>query len=215
MDKRYCIFDMDGTLIDSMAMWAHLAENFLSQRGITPPADIRRQTAPITLLESGRLFSKLGVPGSPEEIADALKAEIRLQYREKIAAQPGVEQYLSALKANGARLCVATATDSRLANECLNRLGLLKYFDFLLSCEDLGITKLTPDIYLLSAEKFGQEPCDCAVFEDAPYAAKTAASAGFYLVGYCDRSCEHPQEELKQFCREYITDYTKEARKLI
>lgn len=215
MDKRYCIFDMDGTLIDSMAMWKHLAENFLLERGITPPADIRQQTAAITLVQSGGIFSRLGVSGSPEEIADALKAEIRLQYREKIAAQSGVEQYLSALKANGARLCVATATDSRLANECLERLGLLKYFDFLLSCEDLGITKLTPDIYLLSAEKFGQKPCDCAVYEDAPYAAKTAASAGFYLVGYHDPSAEYPRGDLEQYCREYITDYAKEAQRLI
>ena len=214
MDKRYCIFDMDGTLIDSMVMWKHLGENFLREHGVTPPADIRAQTASKTLLQAGELFSQLGVFGSAEEIADALKAEIRLQYREKIIAQPGIEDYLSALKAKGLNLCVATATDSKLANECLARLGLLKYFDFLLSCEDIGITKRSPEIYLLSSEKFGQQPCDVAVYEDVPYAAKTAKSAGFYVVGYRDVSCEYPENELRELCDEYITDYSAAAKEI-
>lgn len=214
MNKRYCIFDMDGTLIDSMTMWKHLGENFLRRNGVAPPADIRMQTASKTLLQAGELFSQLGVSGSAREIADSLKAEIGRQYREEIAAQPGIEAYLSALKDKGIQLCVATATDSKLANECLSRLGLLKYFDFLLSCEDIGITKRSPEIYLLSAERFGQQPCDTAVYEDVPYAAKTAAEAGFYVVGYYDRACEYPQQQLKEWCSEYVTDYFDAAKEI-
>ncbi|MBP1556883.1 MAG: HAD family phosphatase, partial [Oscillospiraceae bacterium] len=184
------------------------------EHGVTPPADIRAKTASKTLVQAGEIFSQLGVSGSAESIADSLKAEIRLQYREKIIAQPGIEDYLSALKNKGLSLCVATATDSKLANECLARLGLLKYFDFLLSCEDIGITKRSPEIYLLSSEKFGQQPCDVAVYEDVPYAAKTAKGAGFYVVGYCDRSCEYPQQELKEWCDEYIVDYSAAAKEI-
>lgn len=214
MDKRFCIFDMDGTLVNSMPAWKTLGETFLREHGIEPPRNLREIIAPLTMLESGEYFSTLGVSGTAQEIAAALNECIRRQYRTVIEAQPGVEKYLASLCGRGVRCCVATATDAALANECLLRLGLLRYFEFVASCEDIGVTKRSPDIYFLAAEKLGAAPCDTAVYEDVPYAAKTALEAGFYTVGYYDPACEHPQQQLKELCKEYITDYEAAANEL-
>lgn len=214
MDKRYAIFDMDGTLIDSMPVWRGLGKNFLLSHNITPPDDLRKMIAPLTMPQSAEYFQTLGVAGTVDEIVQALNDYMRAQYQTTIGLRADVEQYLQALQAFGVRCCVATATDEQLARLCLERLGLLGYFEFVASCETIGVGKTEPDIYHFSAERLGAQPCDIAVFEDAPYAAKTAKEAGYYVVGVYDPSAERHQASLKETIDEYITDYAGAAKQL-
>lgn len=212
MDKRFAIFDMDGTLIDSMPAWKSLGTTFLRECGIEPPSDLRKKVAKMTMLESGEYFNSLGIKGTAQEIAADLNACMERQYRTTIAEREGVKKYLEALKAKNVRCCVATATDLSLAKACLTRLGLMSFFEFAVSCEDIGVTKHQPDIYFEAAKRLGGKPCDIAVYEDVPYAAKTAKDAGFFVVGVFDPACEAPQEQLREYSNEYIKDYTAAAR---
>lgn len=205
---------MDGTLIDSMPTWRGLGKNFLVSRGITPPVDLRKIIAPMTLEQSAQYFKTLGVQGETGAIVKALNSYMRTQYETAIRPRQNAARYLDVLKAAGVRCCVATATDETLARTCLKRLDLLKYFEFIVSCEDIGVGKTSPAVYHAAAQRLGAEPTDIAVYEDIPYAAQTAKHAGYYTVGIYDPSSELHQESLKQTVDEYIVDYAVAATAL-
>ncbi len=189
MDKKYCIFDMDGTLVDSMGYWERLGVEYLVEQGV--PQQRAEQAfceiSSMTLLQAVEYFiDTLHLPQTPQEVLDGMQQVMEGHYRRDVQLKPGVVEYLTELKGRGCKLCVATATAEPLAWLCLERLGIAHYFDFLLSCETLGVGKGQPDIYLLAAQKLGGTPGETAVFEDALYAATTAKGAGFYTVGVKD-----------------------------
>lgn len=212
MNKRYAIFDMDGTILDSMPVWRGLGKSYLLSHNIIPPSDLRKIIAPLTLSETAGYFQTLGVAGTVEEIVESLNSYMRVQYETTIGPREGIEDYIKALQSLGVRCCVATATNAHLAELCLARLNLLHYFEFIVSCETIGIGKTEPDVYFHAARLLGAQPGEIAVLEDAPYAAETAKQAGFYVIGIYDPCSERHQERLKATIDEYITDYTVAAR---
>lgn len=210
MDKRFCIFDMDGTLVDSMPIWKSLGRDYLEARGCRPTPAQLAAMGPMTMLEGARyMMDTFGVEGPPEHIIDEMHAVMEGHYRTDIPLKPGIEVYLDRLKGEGARLCVATATAEPLARACLERLGVVKYFDFILSCETVGAGKTRPDVYLEAARRLGGCPADTAVFEDALYAAQTAKEAGFYVVGIPEASYENDWPALEELADETILDWRK------
>ena len=106
-------------------------------------------------------------------------------------------------------MCVASATARPLMEACLDRLGVLDYFDFLLSCEEVGWGKDRPDVYHEAARRLGASPGEIAVFEDALGAAKTAKAAGFYVVAVRDGGTQ-PWEELKNLADEAMESWKEE-----
>lgn len=190
MDKKFAIFDMDGTLVDSMVYWQRLASEFLETKGIMHVSDeIMEQIKPMTMVESAALFLKeFSLPGNPETIAGEMDAVMDGHYRQDIPLKAGVRAYLDRLRDSGVRMCIASATAELLAAQCLRRLGILNYFDFLLSCETVGAGKNSPAVYLAAAARLGAPAADIAVYEDALYAVETAKKAGFYVIGVYDES---------------------------
>lgn len=198
MDKAYAIFDMDGTLIDSMVIWSNLGREYLTSRGVTENLDtILDEVRTLTMTESAEMFiTRFHLPGTPETVAGEMYAIMEGHYRRDIPLKKGVLAHLQELKSRGVRMCVATATEETLVRACLSRLRVLEYFSFVLSCETLHTTKRLPDIYLEAAKRMGAAPGEVAVYEDAIHAAQTAKRAGFYLVGVYDREEDHQWAEL-------------------
>ena len=208
MDKRFCIFDMDGTLTDSMHHWKRLGADYLRSKGIEPDERLLWMVKAMTMTQGAAYFMKtFGLPGPEDAVVAEMEAVMDAHYRNDVPLKPGADRYLSTLRARGAKLCVATATAEPLARACLERLGVADRLEFILSCETLGLSKDRPDIYLLAAERLGAAPGDCAVFEDALYAAKTAREAGFYTVGLYEESYAHEFPALEALCHETVTDW--------
>ena len=216
MDKRFAIFDMDGTLVDSMVYWKNLAKEFLESKGVqTISPDIMERIKPMTMTESAALFiQEYGLSGTAESVAAEMNAMMDEHYRKDIPLKPGAQVYLKALHRKGVTMCVASATAEDLMEACLTRLGVAQYFSFLLSCETVGAGKNRPDVYWESAKRLGAEPVEIAVYEDALYAAETAKSAGFYTVAVRDDSNQLHWETLTALTDEVILDWQRTAQTL-
>ena len=216
MDKPFAIFDMDGTLVDSMVYWKHLATEFLESKGVQniSPTVLER-IKPMTMTESAALFIReYGLSGTAENVAAEMNAMMDEHYRNDIPLKSGVSAYLEALHSRGVVMCVASATAEPLMDACLTRLGVVHYFSFLLSCEAVGAGKNRPDVYWEAAKRLGAQPAEIAVYEDALYAANTAKQAGFYTVAVRDDSNQTHWETLTALADEVILDWHTAAQTL-
>ena len=209
MDKRYAIFDMDGTLVDSMIYWKNLASEYLRHKGVTEiSTEVLNKIKPMTMTESAALFIReFQLEGSSEQIADEMNALMDQHYRKDIPLKRGICEYLDQLQRSGTVMCVASATAEPLMEACLSRLGVAHYFQFLLSCETVGAGKNRPDVYFAAAKRLGAGPEEIAVYEDALYAARTAKEAGFYVVGVYDDSASGHWDELIELADEWMKEW--------
>ncbi len=216
MNRKFAIFDMDGTLVDSMPYWQRLGREYLIRAGVTEVSqELLERIKPMTMAESTEMFYReLGLSGSPQQIADELNGIMSGYYRNDIQLKPGAAEYLRALKNRGVRMCVASATVERLVEACLGRLGVADCFEFLLSCDTVGAGKDRPDVFLAAAERFGAKPEEIASYEDSIFAVETAAKAGFYTVGVYDLNGAHSWEALQALADETITDWFHAAAEL-
>ena len=206
MDKKFAIFDMDGTLIDSMGFWKNLATEYLTSKGIAEiPGEILERIKPMTMSESAGLFQT--VFGLTGDVEAEMNAMMEGHYRHDIPLKSGVKAYLQRLHSRGVRMCVASATAEHLMESCLTRLGVRSYFDFLLSCETVGEGKRSPLVYHVSAGRLGAAPAETAVYEDALYAVRTAKEAGFHVIGVYDDSAAGNWKTIEKLADEIILNW--------
>ena len=206
MDKKYAIFDMDGTLTDSMGFWKNLATEYLTSRGVTEiPAQILERIKPMTMSESAALFKQeFGLTGDVEAQMNAMMEN---HYRNDIPLKPGAREYLQNLHRQGVRMCVASATAEQLMEACLTRLDVRQYFEFLLSCETVGAGKSSPLVYREAARRLGAAPGEVAVYEDALYAVQTAKEALFHVVGVFDSGSSGNWKTIEKIADEIIINW--------
>lgn len=221
MNKKYAIFDMDGTLIDSMTYWENLGREYLSMQGVPENLDaVMEEIKPLTMTESAELFrTRFSLSGTKESIAASMNWMIEEHYRKDIPLKNGVKDYLAKLHASGVKMCVASATDKALMETCLERLGIKGYFEFILSCEEVGAGKRKPDVYFEAVRRMENQekisPESVAVFEDADYAIHTALEAGFYTIAVYDDSNKDKWEKLKMQTREFIEDWESQSQTML
>ena len=204
MDKKYAIFDMDGTLVDSIGYWNDIAPDYLKANGVEYDRDkIIELVDPLTMTDTALLFKDMFFKDkSAHEIESGMNGIMEEHYKKDVPVKKGVPAYLEELKKRGVKMCVASNTAEYLMEICLKRLGLYDYFQFTISCETVGAGKTKPDIYLRACEKLGSVPAETAVYEDALYAAKTVKKAGFYLVGVYEKNQKAMWETLSSIADE-------------
>ena len=128
--KPYAIFDMDGTLVDSMGCWNGVYIEFLTAHGAGAYAkELVENTAHLTTYESAVLFrDRLSLDNSASDIAVALDGRMKELYQTEVCEKPGVRAWLEQLRNHGVRMCIVSSTPEPLIRVCLERFGLMDSF---------------------------------------------------------------------------------------
>ena len=153
------IFDLDGTLLDSMHVWEQVDQRFLRENRILPPAGISDRLKTMGIREAAAFFiSEFALDMTPEQVIARIENLAAEEYRLRIPLKPGVLEVLDGLDARHIPYCIATATYDSLVEAALERLGIRHRFRFVLTCSQVGSTKAKPDIYLECARRLGMRP---------------------------------------------------------
>ena len=202
------IFDMDGTLVDSMSMWSDIDREYLAKYGIPMPPDLQKAIDPLTWEECELYFRDvLGIKKEPEEIGREWLDMALEKYEHEVPLKAGVREVLAYLKQNGLSIGVASSSSRAMIEGALGAHDILRYFDAIVSCDEAGAGKPDPACYLAAAEKLGKKPADCVVFEDLPNGIRAGRSAGMTVIAVDDAYSRPMEEEKKQLADGYIRDF--------
>ena len=207
---KAAIFDMDGTLVDSLSFWdvfwADMGEKYKGDKNFRPSEEDDKYVRTTTLRELGEfLYEKYGFGESVEDIIRGGEDYMRNFYIEKVSAKSGVTAFLDKLVRDGTKMCIASASQPNLILVALEHTGLSKYFDKIISCSDVGAGKNKPDVFFAAAEYLGEKPQDIWVFEDSLTAIETAAAAGFKTVAVYDKH-NYGHQRMKEIATEYVAE---------
>lgn len=200
------IFDLDGTLIDSMRIWNDVDRVFLRECGVAePPADISDRVRKMSVDESAEYFiSEFGLSLTKDNVINRIEELVRIEYEELIPLKPDVTELLDFLDKKSIPYGVATATYKRLAEAVLRRLGIFERQRFLLTDEEFPAGKTSPDIFFGGARLLGLAPEEVLVAEDSLHCIETAAAAGFFTVGVYDEVSECDRHAIEKISDAYV-----------
>lgn len=209
MRIRGAIFDVDGTLLDSMFIWDTIGELYLRSIGYQPKENLNETFKNMSLRQAARYYqTEYGVTLSIDEIMDGVNAMLERYYRFEVPLKPGVAELLERLRQSGVKLCIATATDRHLVEAALDRCGVLSCFGEIFTCNEVGHGKDEPDIFEAALRFLGTRKEETIVFDDALYAVRTAKESGFPVAVIYD-SHEKNQKEIRALADFYIENFSQ------
>jgi len=201
------IFDLDGTLLDSMTIWGDVAERYLRNHGAIPRPGLREELRSLNTVEEAQYYiDEYGIDLPLDEVIagrDNMMLELLLS---EVMLKKGVLTVLETLKERGVKMCIATATERNLVEPSLHHHKIFNYFTRVFTCTEENTSKKNPDIYVRAAEFLGTDKSETLVVEDALYAMETAKKAGFVVAGVYDEVADDQQEEIKTVCDYYWVD---------
>lgn len=202
------IFDLDGTVLDSMWVWDEVDKKFLGKRGIAVPDDYLEQIAHIGYTAAAAYtIERFGLDETEENIVAEWSSLAADAYAHDVVLKPYAKDFLIQLKNNGVRLSVATASNALFFEPALKRCGIYDLFDAFTTSDEVARGKGFPDIYLLAAQKIGLTADECIVFEDIYAGIKGAADGGFYTIGVYDKYSLRERDRIVSCADMYIYGY--------
>ena len=212
------IFDMDGTLVDSLifwdVLWDHLGMLFRNGEKFRPTDEEDKNMRTMTLRDAMYYINSIyHMEKDEEELFNIAKNLLGDFYETKVELKNGVHEFLKHCQNRGIKMCVASASAKEYISGVLKRLGIDKYFGNIFSCEEIGKGKDKPDIYLTAMEYLGTNKEETCVFEDSLTAIMTANKIGMKTVAIYDKF-NYGQKEMKEIADEYIAE-NETLKKLI
>lgn len=202
------IFDLDGTLIDSMGVWNQIDIDFLGKRGFGVPEDYLKKITPMGFeATADYTIERFGLKETRDEIIKEWYDMAIDAYSFKVKLKKGVREYLNYLKKNKKTMSVATASDMRLVEPVLKNNGIIDYFQNITTVREVKRGKGFPDIYDKAAAKMGIPKYECIVFEDILTGIEGAKSGGYKTVGVYDSNSRENPVLMKEISDKFIYDF--------
>lgn len=202
------IFDLDGTLLDSMPAWEKLTSRYLSGLGVTPSDDLEKMLLTMTLEEGAEYCcTEYKLAQAADEMLHGIRGLLERFYEFDVLPKPGAYDFLNSLHKSGVKICLATANYSNLAELGLQCTGLMRFMDAIVTCSDVDACKESSAVYDEALRLIGVEKSDAVIFEDALYAVKTAKAAGYRVIGVYDEAEKENINEIKLLTEQYIYSY--------
>lgn len=207
-DMKAAIFDLDGTLIDSMWVWEQIDKDYLESIGHPIPPNLKDDITHLSFNQTAVYFKKrFNIKDSIDSIISTWNNMAFYQYANNIHLKKGAFEFLSHLKASNIKIGLATSNSIDLLTAVLKNNEIYDFFDTITVSDEVKVGKDNPDIYLLSAKKLGVSPSECIVFEDIPAAVSGAKKANMKVVAILDEYEKNSQPLLKEMADRYIYDY--------
>ena len=210
-DFDAAIFDMDGTLLDTMRYWRYTSlEYLLAHQLPVRPEDLARMEWTSSRALVKEIAEREGFDmGSWQTMVGELEEFMNRHYLHDAKRRENVPELLEKLRGMGKPMCVATGAPRQYARNGLSRLGILKYFEFVTDCYEFGMDKSQPEYFEEVARRLGTKPERCVVFEDALYAMKSAKAAGCRVVAIEDSTARLQRDEIRAIADRYIQNYSE------
>ncbi|MGN0343101.1 MAG: HAD family hydrolase [Roseburia sp.] len=207
-ERKGAIFDLDGTLLDSMGVWRKIDEDFLGKRGFEVPKDYLEAITSKHFSEAA-VYTKerFGLSETPEEIVAEWFAMAEEAYTNHVQLKPYVKEYVECLSKRGIKIAAATSSDRRLFVPCLQHCGIYEYFDVLVQTEEVPKGKGFPDVYQEAARRLGLKPSQCVVYEDILKGIQGARMDAFYVVGVEDIHSAYEKAAIMELADCYICSW--------
>lgn len=204
------IFDLDGTLLDSLWVWEEVDRTFLTRRGLPVTPDYAKAIAHMGFSDAARYtIDRFNLNETPEQLTTEWYDLARAAYRDRVELKPHAELFLRHLHTQRKHLAAATSSELDLIIPCLERLGIVNLFENITTIREVKHDKSEPDIYLLAAERLGLLPSQCAVFEDILCGIQSAKRAGFFTVAIEEAASASEQQQILQTSDCYIHSYAE------
>lgn len=202
------IFDMDGTLIDSMWVWKQVDIDYLKKRNIALPGDLQKAIEGLSFTETAIYFkNRFNINETIDEIKKEWFDMVKEYYESVIEAKQGVKEFLEFLKENGYKVGMATSNHIELVESVLKRNKIYDYFDSIVTTCEVPKDKSYPDVFLETAKRLNVLPEQCLVFEDTVSAVQGAKAAGMRVIGVYDSYGTCTPEELAEVTENLIEDF--------
>lgn len=190
------IFDMDGTILDSMPMWSAIASDYLDSYDIPHDDNVNKLIEAYTLENAAKYFIELGLDKTVDEIIKDIYDFSLNKYKNEIPAKPDMAELLKKLHETGETIILLSASPVQCAVAAFKRLNILEYFDKLFSCQDFDTDKTVPETFINVAASLGFKPEDTIVYEDALYSIRSAKAAGCKTVAIYDDFARNEWDEI-------------------
>lgn len=207
---RGAIFDVDGTLLDSSAVWDDAGAKYLASIGVTAEEGLGRKLFEMSL-DEGAVYMKetYCLTQTPEEILAGVLQVVEDFYYNEAPLKEGAAEFVKALAERGIPMVIASSSKKEHIHAALTRLGIMQYFKYIFTCNEVGIGKHDPKIFNEASAFLGSNPDETWVVEDGLYAMKTARAAGFRVLGVYDEPSRGDWEEIQQNASLALKDLTQ------
>ena len=207
--KKAVIFDMDGSLVDSMWIWPEVDRIYMGKYGLVQPADFHKAIEGKSYTETAQYFvdTFCNLHRTVEQVKEEWKDMTIELYSTKVLPKPGAVDFLRAMRKRGVLLGIATSNDRDLAEAALKAQGILGYFDSVRTSCEVAAGKPAPDVYLKVADDLHVHPSACLVFEDVPNGILAGKNAGMEVCAVDDEFSRSDEKEKKRLADYFIHDF--------
>lgn len=204
------VFDLDGTLLDSMYVWEELPSRYIKSVGKIPEEGLAAKVMTFTVDKTAEYFiSTYNLDKTVKEIVQGINDMVFHFYSDEVQLKPGVKSFLEELNSRGIKMCIATATDTASVKAALNRLGIFSFFKGIVStCDCVQGKEESSEVYDKSVLLLDGTKESTVIFEDAIHAVRTAKKAGYKICGIYDKAESH-KDEMQTLCDWYVQEWSQ------